>query len=76
MLFRSSFTFFRIPDSLKQQLDGDGSYNDFDLHGTYNITRNAGAQFGWRKTTVFYKTDADTGNLGFKGFYFGGVVRY
>ncbi len=71
-----AFTFFRIPDSLKQQLNGDGSYNDFDLHGTYNITRNAGAQFGWRKTTVFYKTKADVGNLAFHGLFFGGVVRY
>ena len=26
------FTFFRIPASLEEQLDGDGSYNDFDIH--------------------------------------------
>ena len=26
------FTFFRIPESLEEQLEGDGSYNDFDIH--------------------------------------------
>lgn len=71
-----SFTFFRIPQSLEEQLDGDGSYNDFDLHGTYNFTKNFGAQLGWRKTTIFYTTESDTGDLKFKGLYFGGVARF
>lgn len=70
------FTFFRIPESLEEQLDGDGSYNDFDLHGTYNFNRYVGAQLGWRKTTIFYETDRDSGDLKFKGWYFGGVIRY
>jgi hypothetical protein len=72
----SEFTFFRIPQSLEEQLDGDGSYNDFDLHGTYNFTKNVGAQAGWRKTTIFYQTGTDKGDLKFTGLYFGGVVRY
>lgn len=71
-----TFTFFRIPESLEEQLDGDGSYNDFDLHATYNVNKYVGAQLGWRKTTVFYTTESDTGDLKFKGLYFGGVVRY
>jgi hypothetical protein len=71
-----SYSFFRIPDSLEEQLDGDGSYNDFDLHATYNFNRYVGAQFGWRDTTIFYTTTSDTGDLKFKGIYFGGVVRY
>lgn len=71
-----SYTFFRIPKSLEEQLDGDGSYNDFDLHATYNANKYLGAQFGWRKTTVFYSTATDTGDLKFSGLYFGGVVRY
>jgi len=68
--------FFRIPESLEQQLEGDGSYNDFDLHGTYNINKYVGAQLGWRKTTIFYQAAQDRGDLKFTGYYFGGVVRY
>ena len=70
------FTFFRIPKSLEEQLEGDGSYNDFDLHATYNFNRYVGAQLGWRKTTIFYQAEFDSGDLKFTGLYFGGVVRY
>lgn len=72
----STLTLFRIPKSLEEQLDGDGSYTDFDLHATYNINKYVGTQLGWRKTTIFYSTTEDTGDLKFKGIYFGGVVRY
>jgi hypothetical protein len=70
------FTFFRIPESLEEQLEGDGSYNDFDLHATYNINKYVGTQLGWRKTTMFYETATDSGDLKFSGIYFGGVIRY
>lgn len=68
--------FFRIPESIERQIEGDGSYTDFDLHATYNINKYVGAQLGWRKTAIFYTAEADTGDLKFKGLYFGGVVRY
>ena len=70
------FTFFRIPQSLEEQLEGDGSYNDFDLHATYNVNKYVGAQLGWRKTTLFYETESDRGDLKFSGLYFWGVIRY
>ena len=72
----SEITFFRIPESLEQQLEGDGSYNDFDIHVTYNINKYVGTQLGWRKTTIFYEGARDRGDLKFSGTYFGGVVRY
>jgi len=72
----AKLSFFRIPDGLAEQIEGDGSYTDFDLHGTYNINRYVGAQLGWRKTTIFFTSDLDSGDLQFKGLYFGGVVRY
>lgn len=72
----TELTFFRIPKSLEEQLKGDGSYNDFDVHATYNVNKYVGAQAGWRKTTIFYATDTDKGDLKFTGIYFGGVVRY
>ncbi|HYE88848.1 MAG TPA: hypothetical protein VEA16_20960 [Vicinamibacterales bacterium] len=68
--------FFRIPESIERQIEGDGSYTDFDIHGTYNFNKYVGAQLGWRKTAIFYTAENDTGDLKFKGIYFGGVVRY
>ena len=35
-----------------------------------------GAQLGWHRTTIFYSAERDSGDLKFKGWYFGGVVRY
>lgn len=72
----SEITFFRIPESIEEQLEGDGSYNDFDIHATYNINKYVGTQLGWRKTTLFYETATDKGDLKFTGIYFGGVIRY
>lgn len=68
--------FFNIPNSLAEQIDGDGTYRDTDFHVTYNINNNVGAQMGWRRTTIFYTAERDSGDLRFKGWYFGGVVRY
>jgi hypothetical protein len=72
----TELAFFRMPDSLEEQLEGDGSYTDFDLHGTYNFNKFVGAQLGWRKTSVFYSVENDNGDLKFTGMYFGGVIRY
>ncbi|HWI17933.1 MAG TPA: hypothetical protein VNT81_09315 [Vicinamibacterales bacterium] len=68
--------FFRIPDSIEKQIDGDGSYTDVDIYGTYNINKYFGVQAGWRKTAIFYTAEQDEGDLKFKGIYFGGIVRY
>jgi hypothetical protein len=68
--------FFRIPDSIEKQIEGDGSYTDIDVHATYNINRYVGLQLGWRKSAIFYTAESDEGDLKFKGLYFSGVVRY
>ena len=72
----AEISFFRIPSSIEEQIEGDGSYNDFDIHGTYNFNKYVGGQLGWRKTTIFYEAESDSGDLKFSGLYFGGVVRY
>jgi hypothetical protein len=69
-------TFFRTPGSLQEQLEGNASYTDFDIHGTVNVNKNVGVKLGYRRTSVFYDVELDTGDLKFKGLYFGGVVRY
>lgn len=72
----SEFSMFRVPDSLGEQLEGDGSYTDFDVNVTYNFNRYVGAQAGYRRVNIFYDVDLDSGTLKFTGLYFGGVVRY
>lgn len=69
-------SFFRTPSSLKEQFEGEGRYTDIDVHATYNMNKYVGAKFGYRRTTVFYDVELDTGDLQFKGWYFGGVIRY
>src|SRR5688572_16767605 len=76
LAINGELSFFRTPDGLAEQLDGDASYTDFDLNGTFNFTKNVGFKMGYRRTTVFYDVELDTGDLKFKGLYFGGVVRY
>ena len=69
-------SFFRTPSTLQEQFDGNASYTDFDVNATYNINKYVGTKVGYRRTTVFYDIELDTGDLAFKGFYFGGVIRY
>ena len=76
LAINGELTFFRTPDSLAEQLEGDASYTDFDINGTFNFTRNVGVKMGYRRTSVFYDVEQDTGDLKFSGLYFGGVVRY
>ena len=76
LAINGEWTFFKTPEGLAEQLDGDASYTDFDLNGTFNFTKNVGFKMGYRRTTVFYDVELDTGDLKFKGLYFGGVVRY
>jgi hypothetical protein len=76
LAINGELSFFRTPDGLAEQLDGDASYTDFDINGTFNFTKNFGGKMGYRRTTVFYDVELDTGDLKFSGLYFGGVVRY
>ena len=76
LALNGELTFFRTPSGLQEQLDGNASYTDFDVNGTFNFTRNVGAKMGYRRTTVFYDVELDRGDLKFSGLYFGGVVRY
>jgi len=69
-------SFFRVPDSLGEQLGGDASYTDWDFNATYNMNRYVGVQVGYRSINAFYDVDTDNGSLKFKGIYFGGVIRY
>ena len=76
LAINGELSFFRTPSGLKEQFDGEGRYTDIDVNATYNINKYVGAKFGYRRTTVFYDVELDTGDLAFKGLYFGGVIRY
>jgi hypothetical protein len=69
------FSYFRVPESLGGEEFG-GRYVDFDIYGTVNINDYVGAQVGYRTVHVNYFSELDTGDLKFKGLYFGGVVRF
>ena len=76
LALNGEISFFRMPNSLKEQLEGEGRFTDIDVNATYNFNKYVGAKFGYRRTTIFYDVEFDTGDLQFKGLYFGGVVRY
>lgn len=69
-------SFFKVPENLGEQLNGEGRYLDYDFYGTFNFNRYAGAQLGVRSIDVQYRKDLDAGTLNFVGWYFGGVIRY
>ena len=62
----------------EEQLDGDGSYNDFDSTRTYNFNKYVGAQARLAQDDDLLRDDdlPTRGDLKFTGLYFGGVVRY
>lgn len=76
LAINGEFSMFRMPESLATQLDGRGTYTDFDINATYNFTNNVGAHAGYRKVNIFYDVDLDSGTLKFTGLYFGSVVRF
>lgn len=67
-------SFFRVPDNLSESYDG--SYTDYDFYGLVNFNKNVGAQAGYRSIDIFYEADLDHGGLKFKGWYFGGTLRF
>jgi hypothetical protein len=69
-------SFFKVPENLREQLNGGGTYMDYDFYGTFNFTNNVGAQVGLKSIDVDYFRDLDFGNLKFTGWYFGIVARY
>ena len=49
---------------------------DFDIHATVSLSRNVGAQVGYRSLDADYAIDDDIGDLEMRGVYFGGFVRF
>jgi hypothetical protein len=57
------------PDSILRTMS-------WDLSATYNITNNFGVSGGWRRLDTQVKLSGDSGELDFKGLWFGGSIRY
>jgi hypothetical protein len=63
-----------ITDAIAEDLDVE--MYDLDIYGTFNFGRHVGAQVGYRRISANYLVEADTGDMVFKGLYFGGVARF
>ncbi|HXE80861.1 MAG TPA: hypothetical protein VNK41_08935 [Vicinamibacterales bacterium] len=62
---------------LSLTIDEDkGSHFDFDVNGTYYFNRYIGAQFGYRRMSVHYEVDLDSGDMKLSGLYFGASARF
>jgi len=48
----------------------------WDVSATYNFTRNFGVSGGWRRLDTNLEVSGAGGDLDFKGFWFGGSIRY
>lgn len=68
------FTGFRLPDS--EDRDYGGRYYDFDIYGTLNFTNNFGVTGGYRRLTLGYQAQNDTGDFRMQGLYVMGVARF
>ena len=68
------FSFFKLPDSIDE--DYSAKFYDLDIYGTVNFTDHFAVQGGYRSFDVFYRVDADEGDLQLKGLYVGGAVRF
>jgi hypothetical protein len=68
------FTFFRLRNGDTDKYKG--SYYDFDLYGTVNVTNYVGAQVGYRSLDVSYTVKADSGTMTLRGPYVMGVLRF
>ena len=67
-------TGFKLPEELIKNTSAH--YVDWDLYGTVNVTKNVGAQVGFRSLDVGYIEKLDSGAFKLKGMYFGVVARY
>lgn len=69
---------FEISGLKVPELDGkyEGNYSDMELSGTVNITNNLGVSAGWRRLDTNLRIERDFGDLKFRGFWFGGAIRY
>ncbi len=54
----------------------EANYVDIDVYATLSLTKNIGAQGGWRRMTTYLKVEDDIGDIRFQGFWFGGVIRF
>lgn len=68
------FSYFKLPENAID--DVQGRYKDYDFSATYNPHKNVGVQLGYRSVDVLYDVELDNGTLTFKGWYFGGTVRF
>jgi hypothetical protein len=66
-------TGFKFPDV---KPDYQANYFDWDIYGTFNVTKNVGVQTGWRRMSNYLAIEHDLGDVKFQGLWFGAALRY
>jgi hypothetical protein len=67
------FSGMRLPD-IDPNYEAD--YWDWDLYGTVNFSQYVGFQMGYRKQSTYLAIEKDSGDLSFKGIWFGAALRF
>ena len=67
------FSGMRLPDI---DPDYQADYWDWDLYGTVNFSQYVGFQMGYRKQSTYLAIEKDSGDLSFKGIWFGAALRF
>jgi hypothetical protein len=65
---------FRIPAAFRDR--AIGSYFDWNLGTTVNLTNNVGVQAGFRRMTTYIDVNQNVGDFALQGLWFGAAVRF
>jgi hypothetical protein len=65
---------FNVPKDTIPNIEAN--YYDWDINGTFNVSRYLGVEVGWRRMTNYLSIKKDVGDTKFQGMYFGGALRY
>ena len=69
----TEISFFRLPKDVVEGYAGE--HLDLDVSGTINLTRQVGAQFGYRSIELSLTTVGEEADLRSNGVYFGILLR-
>ena len=72
----TEFTGMTFPSSWRDATGYGGHAYDLDLYATFNFSNNLGIRSGYRSTKVYYEWEGSHDELGRRGPYVMGLVRF